>query len=136
MAYKQFDKKLFEKYDQAAKEATLKYLRDSKCTAEENTQDRYAQDIIYNGNNYAECEVKRVWKGYDFPFDSVQLPERKRKFFNKPTLFFIWNEDCTRAATFHSEKVKHLVPVEVSNKYIKSGEKFFQIPLDLVIFTC
>jgi hypothetical protein len=76
-----------------------------------------------------------VWKGFDFPYDSVQLPERKKKFFDKPTLFFIWNEDCTRAATFWSAQVQQLTPVEVSNRYIRKGEYFYQVPLEIVRFT-
>jgi hypothetical protein len=32
---------------------------------------------------------------------------------------------------FKSEDIKDLTPVEVSNKYIASGEMFYQIPLTL-----
>lgn len=135
-ARKGFDRELFLKYDGLAKEATIKFLGE---TAREYTENRYAQDIIYKDADgqdlFAECEVKRVWKGWQFPYDSVQLPERKKKFFDKPTLFFIWNEDCTRAATFWSHMIEDLEPVEVSNRYIRKGEYFFQVPLDLVIFT-
>jgi len=134
-ARKGFDRALFEKYDKAAKEATIAFLGSG---AREYTENRYAQDIIYQGYErelFAECEVKRVWKGWDFPYDSVQLPERKKKFFDKPTLFFIWNEDCTRAATFWSHMIEDLEPVEVPNRYIRKGEYFFQVPLERVIFT-
>lgn len=135
-ARKGFDRQLFLKYDQAAKDATIKFLGGD---AREYTENRYAQDIIYTGPKgeqlFAECEVKRVWKGWDFPYDSVQLPERKKKFFDKPTLFFIWNEDQTRAATFWSHVIEDLEPVEVPNRYIYKGEYFFQVPLDMVIFT-
>jgi len=135
-ARKGFDRELFLKYDGAAKEATLAFLGGD---AREYTENRYAQDITYTDTvgrqRFAECEVKRVWKGWDFPYDSVQLPERKKKFFDKPTLFFIWNEDCTRAAMFWSYNIEDLEPVEVSNRYIRKGEYFYQIPLDRVSFT-
>lgn len=135
-ARKGFDRALFLKYDQAAKDATIKFLGGD---AREYTENRYAQDITYTDSQgeqlFAECEVKRVWKGWDFPYDSVQLPERKKKFFDKPTLFFIWNEDQTRAATFWSHMIEKLEPVEVPNRYIRKGEYFFQVPLDMVMFT-
>lgn len=134
-AYKKFDKDLYKKYDELAKKATIEFLGGD---AREYTENRYAQDIIYTGAEgplFAECEVKRVWKGFEFPFDSVQLPARKRKFFARQTLFFVWNEDCTRAATFWSHMIKDLEPVEVPNRFISKRELFFQVPLDLVIFT-
>lgn len=134
-ARKGFDRELFLKYDGLAKEATINFLQRD---AREYTENRYKQDIIFKGDNgplFAECEVKRVWRGFDFPYDSVQLPERKKKFFDKPTLFFIWNEDCSRAATFWSSDVQTLTPVEVSNRYIRKGEYFYQVPLDMVRFT-
>jgi hypothetical protein len=86
----------------------------------------------YPQTYYVECEVKAVWRDGNFPFPNVQLPYRKKKFFNKPTQFFIWNEDCSRAMTFWSHDVKDLEPVEVANKFVASGEKFYQIPMELV----
>jgi len=94
----------------------------------------YGQDLIAEGSKgkfYVECEVKTVWKGEDFPFDSVQLPERKKKFFDKPTLFFVWNNELSTALLFKSNDIKDLTPVEVRNKYVASGEMFYQIPLTL-----
>ena len=64
----------------------------------------------------------------------MQLPERKKKFFNSLTAFFIWNIDLSKAAMFWSKDVKTLDPVEVPNKYIAGGEYFYQIPLDMVRF--
>jgi hypothetical protein len=94
----------------------------------------YGQDLIAEGSKgkfYVECEVKTVWSGSVFPYDTLQLPERKSKFFDKPTLFFVWNKELSDALMFKSEDIKDLTPVEVSNKYIASGEMFYQIPLTL-----
>jgi len=83
------------------------------------------------GKFYVECEVKTVWKGEVFPYETVQLPQRKSKFFISPTLFFIWNNELSNALMFKSEDIKDLTPVEVCNKYVASGEMFYQIPLTL-----
>ena len=140
MKTKRFSKGLFVKYDKLARQATIDYLKNIGFSAVEN-EDKYAQDLIvvgeidtYPEKYFVECEVKAVWKGTDFPYPNVQLPYRKKKFFSKPTQFFIWNEGCDRAATFWSHDVKPLTPVEVHNVHIAKGEYFYQIPLDLVTF--
>lgn len=135
---KRFDRELFDKYDKAAREATTRVLKAKGYDVIEHP-DRYAQDLIAympldDFEFHVECEVKRVWKELEFPYDSVQLPQRKEKFFDGKTRFFIWNEPLTRAATFWDNDVKGLTPVEVPNKYMFKDEYFFQIPLELVDF--
>ena len=141
---KRFDRTLYTKYDALAKEATTHYLTGQGYTVNGHPN-RYAQDLIFghfepakvydlDTVSCAECEVKLVWNGETFPYDTVQLPERKKKFFNAPTRFFIWNSTLTTAATFWSNDIKDLEPVEVPNKYVYKGEYFYQIPLDMVTF--
>ena len=135
---KKFDKELFAKYDKIARDATTSHLQDRGYTVIANP-DKYAQDLIAYMpiDNYefdVECEIKRLWKSDSFPFDSVQLPQRKQKFFNGRTRFFIWNEPLTKAATFWDYNINDLEPVEVRNKYLAKDEYFFQVPLDRVEF--
>ena len=129
---KRFDRSLYKKYDELAKDATRLY-HDTIGNPVQDHPDRYKQDLICD-THLVECEVKLVWEGDDFPYDTVQLPERKKKFFNTSTQFFIWNSTLTRAATFWSDDIKDLEPVEVPNKYVYKGEYFYQIPLDMVTF--
>ena len=136
MARKTFNKSLYAKYDEQAKQATWKAL-ESRGYSVANNPNKYAQDLLANKGDKSfcvECEVKAVWKGENFPYGSVQLPERKKKFFDKPTLFFIWNNNLTRAVLFWDHHVTDLEPVEVPNKYLDREEKFFQIPLSRVKF--
>jgi hypothetical protein len=135
---KRFDRELFEKYDKAAREVTTKVLKAKGYDVVEHPN-RYAQDLIAympldDYEFHVECEVKRVWKEDTFPYDSVQLPTRKEKFFDGKTQFFIWNLPMTHAATFWCYDVANLTPVEVPNKYMYKDEYFFQIPLDKVEF--
>ena len=133
MTTKQFNEALHGKHDKPARVRTMEYMQIRGYEIWENPNP-YGQDLIADaskGKFYVECEVKTVWKGEDFPFDSVQLPERKKKFFDKPTLFFVWNNELSTALLFKSNDIKDLTPVEVSNKYIASGEMFYQIPLTL-----
>lgn len=129
---KRFDKSLYKMYDELAKDATKLYNEGLGQTLTDNP-DRYRQDLVAD-DYLVECEVKLVWDTDEFPYDTVQLPQRKAKFFDKLTKFYIWNKALTRAATFWSDDIKDLEPVEVPNKYVYKGEFFFQIPLDMVEF--
>lgn len=131
---KRFDRELFNECDKKARAVTTRYFERQGYVVSEHP-DRYAQDLIVEDTGASfcvECEVKLVWSGEDFPYDSVQLPERKSKFFDTATMFFIWNKEFTHAMTFWSHDVKQLEPVEVPNRYVHKGEYFYQIPMDMV----
>lgn len=131
---KRFDRELYQKYDQLAKDKTALYLQSQGYEVRDH-ENRYKQDLLFTDSFgtelAAECEVKLVWNSMPFPYDTVQLPERKSKFFDRDTLFFIWNKPLTHAITFWSHQVEPLTPVEVPNKYMYKGEYFYQIPMDI-----
>lgn len=130
-AYKKFDKALYKKFDDAAKEKTQQFLESIGCEVSE-PENQYIQDLVAtkDGKSFrVECEVKMIWDKPQFPFSTIQLPERKKKFFKERTVFFIWNKALDDAIFFWSDHVKALTPVEVKNKYMPEGELFFQIPL-------
>jgi len=133
---KQFDQDLFDRNDRPAREATKRWLRGQGWAVTDHPNP-YALDLIAIKDDsliLAECEIKAVWEGMEFPFDTVQLPARKAKFLHPRAVFFIWNKSLDNALYFWSKDVKHLSPVLVPNKYIKNGEYFYQIPLNLVKF--
>lgn len=130
---KKFDKELFAAFDLQAREKTKEYLVSLGYEVKDNPN-KYAQDLIASKDGkqfFAECEVKLVWKDEEFPYETIQLPERKKKFFTSRTLFFIWNKKLDNAIYFWSDHIKDLTPVEVPNKYVYKGEYFYQIPLDM-----
>lgn len=134
MKRKAFDRELFKANDGKARQATTRYLQ-RKGYAVKPHPDQYAQDLIAEQDNASfcvECEIKHGWSGERFPFITVQLPERKSKFFNTATMFFVWNKELTHAMTFWSHDVKQLEPIEIFNKYVQEGEYFYQIPMDMV----
>ena len=123
----------FARADKLARTHTTEFLENLGWSVIEHP-DKYAQDLVATRGSdrfFVECEQKPLWKGERFPFNSVQLPERKQKFFADKTLFFIWNNEWTSAFIFWSHKISHLDPVEVKNRRIANGEYFFQIPLEL-----
>lgn len=131
---KRFDRELYNEYDKKARVATMEYLKSIGFEVCEHPN-RYAQDLIAfspidNYEFHVECEVKLVWDSEEFPYDTVQLPQRKQKFFDGNTKFFIWNKPLTKAITFWDSEISDLIPVEVPNKYVHKGEYFYQIPLE------
>lgn len=132
---KKFDRELFEANDTAARHAVTRYILATSDVTVENNPDKYGVDLLVTGGlmDYAvECEIKRVWKGEDFPWDTLQLPERKAKFIRAgvPVEFWILNNELTHAMVIQTDVLLSLTPVEVPNKYVAQGEKFFQVPID------
>lgn len=128
---KRFDKKLFEEFDRSARDAArLHYTSLGYHVADHPNQ--YMQDLIASKDDSTFCvevEVKRVWKSDIFPYETVQLPERKKKFTDTLTQFMIFNNSLSHAITFWSEQLLELEPVEVPNRYCYEGELFFQVPI-------
>jgi len=140
--HKRFDKKLFEENDKKAKGIAIKYYKDLGYNIEENSK-RYGPDLLLHDKDnkfigYVECEKKNVWKEYEFPYDSVQFPERKKKYVltNQDCIvtFFMVNKECSRALIVDGNDLINSPLEEVSNKYIRKGEYFFKVDLKKVEF--
>ena len=137
---KKFDRKLFEENDRKARGIAKKFLEDAGYKAIDNPK-KYGPDLIVTKNDevrgFVECEIKRVWKGKDFPYESVQFPERKGKYVFKndePVTFLMLNEDCSRMLLVDGNDVVDSPLVEVSNRFIRAGEYFYQVPCSKVKF--
>jgi hypothetical protein len=101
--------------------------------------DKYGPDLVRtDGGGFVECEIKKVWKTDEFPYGSVQFPERKAKYVyqNKDTKveFFMLNMKCNRALTVDGQDILDSKLSHVRNIYVNSGELFFQVPLEKVTF--
>jgi hypothetical protein len=125
---------MFEATDNPAREVIRDYIGRSGLFVRDNP-DTYGPDlIVYKGFkpiSFAEVEIKLVWKPEQniFPWDTVQLPERKLKFLNLglPIEFFILRADLERAVLIPDYVVAKSPIEEVRNKYVKVGELFCRI---------
>jgi hypothetical protein len=137
-AYKRFDERLFLDNDTPARSAVMRHIDAAGLYITDN-DDRYGPDlIVYKGlkkSYYIECEIKNVWSGADFPYDSVQLPSRKEKFLKAglPIEFWILNKELTHAVVLPDFIIDSSFLVEVPNRLVSSGEYFYQIPIDKCI---
>lgn len=132
---KPFDRTLFAENDARARLAVTRHLQSFGDVIAPN-QNQFGVDLFCitpEGEQYqAECEVKRVWSGPDFPWQTVQLPQRKAKYRQggAATYYYVLNSECTHAIVIPDELLDQYPPVEVPNKYVAGGEYFYQLPVD------
>lgn len=126
--FKKFDNSLYEVNDDA-KLVAIGYFTSIGKKAVVNP-DTYGIDLIIDDDFYCEVEVKHNWKGYEFPFATLQIPLRKMKFtdLDKRSWFMVMNSDRTRAIVVKHEDLLDSRIVEVKNKYMDKDEQFFQVP--------
>lgn len=130
---KTFSPSLHQENDDLAKAAGVEFLKGfdfvSSIAQNENI---YGVDLKFTDGDYArslEVEVKRVWKGPAFPYSTVQVPERKVKYFETGSDYLLLNNEATVCIVIDAETILASPKVEVPNKYVSSGEMFFQVPV-------
>jgi len=137
-AVKSFDRQLFNDNDTLARAAGKRYWGAMGYEVTDNP-DRYGPDLIIDTGKdkyYGEVEIKRVWSGPEFKYDTLQIPERKKKFIGRdmPCVFAVFNNEQTHGFLCPGDILAISPLVEVSNKYVRSGEMFFQVPISSLIF--
>ena len=134
--YKVFNKRTFDDYDVAAREKAKKFWYSQGYACADN-EDEYDVDLVVEKDLkrfYCEVEVKTVWHGQDFKYDSVHIPVRKAKFLKKPTKFMVFNNSLTRAAIISRKDLLDAPIKTVSNVHIRHGERFYDVPVSQILF--
>jgi hypothetical protein len=131
-AYKTYDQSLSDKYDIPGREAVKKFLlREWDLYAQD--YKKYEVDLICsrNGKNkiYVEVEVRPSFR-WEFPFETVHIPERKAKLFDNdlPTIYFVVNKNFTKALWINTNQITNCDLIENPNCNIKEGEYFYSVP--------
>ena len=130
---KPFSRELHDQNDEPAKNAVWRYLFNNwKVEVEEG--DTYGVDLVCFRDReivgYVEVERRHNWVG-DFPFDTVHVPFRKKKFLDldRPMTLFSVKRDLSQALWCPGEDIKNS-PAEVKNNKFMHQEKFFVVPLN------
>lgn len=134
-AYKKFSEELYKKYDEVACQRILDYVISTTGIYAMRNPDKYGPDIIqYNGfkpSSYIEVEMKLVWKSHQdtFPWDEINVPERKLKFLKVglPISFWLLREDMNMAIVVPDYLLEAAPLIEVPNKFKPQGELFAKI---------
>jgi hypothetical protein len=131
---KRFNSALYEENDKVAKEFVRNLLKGTDYQVIENPKKLGVDLLLYKDSQHIanlECEIKRVWKTKEFPYESVQIPDRKTKYtvLDKPTVFVMMNDDQTAYLAISQQTLLKSPKKEVPNKYVYSGELFYQVPV-------
>lgn len=135
-AYKPFDNSLYQLNDKKAKDLAIQHLSKKLKDVREN-EDKFGPDIYGTTKEgirvYLEVEIKQNWDRFDFPFDTLNIPSRKGKYLPlyKNLIFLVISRNLKRGIFVRSSDLRKEYLKEVENRYIPSGEKFFQIPVCL-----
>ena len=121
---KPFDRKLFEENDLRGREAVKGHLG-AECV---DNPDLYGPDLRI-GDLWVEVDICRSWVD-EYPYQTVTLPKRKGKWRHLNIEFWRLSNDLSKVIIIPGNKIKEKNLVEIPNKYISSGELFYQISLD------
>ena len=130
---KTFSKALFDENDSIAKEAVRGFLEDSWGHPVTEGSQFEVDLIIWENDNicgYVEVERRHNWED-TFPFPTLHIPERKRKFFtlDQPSLLFAVRKDC-KAAIFVPGEIVLRCPVKMLDNKFCFQEPFFIVPIE------
>jgi hypothetical protein len=134
---KQFNQDLHDQYDNFGRDKIIKYYADNGLELR-NNPNQYGVDLIaYDDGDkigYVEVEVRQSWKENIFPFDSLHVPERKKKLLDNDLHTVLVSVNCygTRAFICDYRIVLASPLLESPNKYIANGEKFYKVDTRLV----
>ena len=135
MTAKRFSRDLFAENDTLARAAGKRYWESAGNARVEDNPDRYGPDLIVHtplGSFFCEVEIKKIWKGKEFQYDTLQIAGRKGKYLDSalPVSYIVFNDDQSYGYLCPGAVLALSPLVEVPNKYNWSGEMFYQIPVD------
>tara|TARA_R110000744_G_scaffold100511_3_gene193871 strand:+ start:95 stop:547 length:453 start_codon:yes stop_codon:yes gene_type:complete len=130
-----FNKECFDAVDAKSREASIRYIESKGCGVQDHP-DKYAVDLIATTPEgktiYVECERRNIWSNGRFPYSSIHIPYRKKKFLELdfPCVYHAWDSNYEYAISLHSDVIKESPVVEVPNRAIESGEYFYDVPIN------
>lgn len=131
---KPFEKDLYDKFDNPAKEALVKIL-EAKGHEIQSTSESFYADVVstYNGETYySEAEVKRAWKS-DWPdtWVDIRILERKKRLIKKykgNVTFYVFNKDISQCWEIRGKELTENHLKKAFGKNIRAGEMFYHYP--------
>ena len=137
MINKQFNAELHDHFDEVGRLRAYKLFKRNYGIELVDNPDEYAVDLIAMKNNkivgYVEVEVREAWDGL-FLHDTLNIPSRKKKLLtnNLPTVLLAFNKQGTFCFICKDQTVLASPLVEIPNKYMATGEFFYQVPVNKI----
>lgn len=137
MINKQFNAELHDHFDEVGRLRAYKLFKRNYGIELVDNPDEYAVDLIAMKNNkivgYVEVEIREAWDGL-FLYDTLNIPSRKKKLLtnNLPTVLLAFNKQGTFCFICKDQTVLASPLVEIPNKYMATGEFFYQVPVNKI----
>ena len=134
MQTKPFSQSLHDLCDPPARDAIIKYVKDTWDLKASYNPNQYGVDLIIERGNdvvgFAEIEM-RDWDRC--PFKTIHIPKRKDKLLynNMPTIYFVVSRDIKRSWYIDSQLIKNSSVFEIPNRDVSQGEYFYDVPVYL-----
>lgn len=131
--HKEFSLALFRQNDPKSRKVVKEYFNRNNIPLEDNI-DKYGVDLMSkDGTLQIEVEHRLVWDGAEFPFDEVNVPERKAKYFVENHIcYVILSKDYSHIGLIDGKTLRKYLTIdslqESSNRFVKKGEMFFKVP--------
>jgi arginine/ornithine N-succinyltransferase beta subunit len=134
---KAFSKDLHARHDVKAREQAKAFWRSKGFHVADNPNTKGVDLILMDSETeeivgYVEVEVKNNWNNKAFQYETLQLPERKGKYidqYGSKITYMVYSKDLTQAFLISSLILKRSPLVEVSNRFVRKGEYFYQVPV-------
>jgi hypothetical protein len=137
MQTKPFEKNLYDKYDNQAKQSLISVLEQNGHDIV-NVKENFYADVVSTKDGkefYSEAEIKAAWKGtWPETWEDLRIPGRKSRLLNKydEVTFFVFRDDCKQCFVVNSEQLSEDRLKKAFGPKIRQGEMFFHIPVNEV----
>lgn len=134
---KAFSNRLHDGHDGKARDAAKRYWKTQGYLAIDNPNTKGVDLLIMDPATeevlgYCEVEVKNNWNNKTFQYETLQIPERKGKYlelYGEQIRYMVFSKDLTQAFLLDKLSFKRAALKEISNKYVRKGEYFYQVPI-------
>lgn len=130
---KKFERDLYDISDGPGRNAAIGLFTQFNFKLCEDQEKFSSHDLVFSRKNQTlllEVEVKRIWNDTEFPFSSVDIPERKKH--SKAGIYVMFNNQTNRALIVAMDTIKNsqVVRKNTRNKYNNTqtqDEPFYRV---------
>ena len=130
---KPFNKSLHAKNDPSSRKLVKKFFAERGVTLVDHPN-KYDIDLqTEDGKVRVEVEHRLNWDKEEFPYDEVNVPERKAKFFAAGnTHYCILSKDYKYVGFIGAENIQRFIKPEFlkesRNRFVENSEYFYKVP--------
>lgn len=130
---KPFSKSLHAKNDPKSRKLVKEFFAERGVVIDDHPN-KYDIDLVSaDGHLRVEVEHRLNWDMPDFPYEEVNIPERKAKFFSEgKTHYVILSRDYRYLGFISADKIQQFMKPEClkesSNRFVQHSEYFYKVP--------